>query len=1807
MIAKFKKNVFLVIALLFIDILYTSSVFGKGWVCIVERSSSTELIVLLSTIELNETTEIIDGKSYSRLSIPGGGMTWEAGAPQLPCISESFAIPQGMTTSLTILNSQFKQYINYSICPAPEINFENNNESESTPIFTYHPKSEYYTKNVFFPSVLFNLGQEGIIRSERIGTVTFNPVQYNPQQKILRIYSLIRAAIRFSPAKDNLSKIVTRSLNQQFFRSLFQHILNPEVLNNSIGKSNRPQEPTNSKSLPARRVKIWIQKSGMYSLSVEQLRQSGIDLSLENPRTLSITNQDKEIPLAVEGEEDGKFDSQDRILFYGEAIHGDSSYYNPYTNRNIYWLTWGGTPGNRFKPVRSGVPVIPYASHFWKTIHLEEEAYSFPGLTDSATHISNKVMAEDVYWIALGTGHHIFIYPRIDNLDVNSDSVRIRVRLFGITPLSVSQNKNHRIQILLNDKEVGIADFPGVQEYIFSKSIPRSLANNGINTITIQNILTGANDQVNLDWVEVDYQKLYTADNNALSFSPSPEGKVTFNITNFSEVPDFVFDYNRGLSFIDFTTRQNNSTYSLLFGDTTQSSTIKNYIAVASSGLLAPDSLTLVTTPDLMGTGHQADYLIITHPSLSSSAQAFKERLDKSGKFPNGVFVVSTEEIYDLFNYGIKSPLAIKLFLTNVYKQWSVVPSFAALWGDASWGFDKNLPNKKYEDLVPSYGYPASDNWYVTLDGASDYLPDMYIGRIPVKNNTEGFSYLKKLQEYDKQELMLWHKNILFINGGFNSFEQYSFQSQARLLHENYSGKPPSAMNSIFVNRTSQSIGIDYSHRDEIIQIINNGTLLINSMGHGALNRYDIDYGEPQDLDNEGKYPFMIGMSCNTGGFADPFGSSLAENYLLIEGKGACAYFGTTGWGFIELDNSITDGLFKHLFQDREHHIGLSAAYGLFNLYQQWMPGLDNKSLIFQEVKNLLGQYTVIGDPSLELPIASAPDLAVSPQQIIPENELPTEQDSPLKIKTIIYNKGLYPSDSIKVRVTVERTGQIPILLGEIIRPPFALVDTLTFLWDYAGKLGEYTLKVEIDPENRIAEITKTNNTASKSITISETGIDLLKPLAYQRIAKDSIELMVSLPSTFPGSPAAIYCEIDTSPNFDRPFFQAGPLLEDTAANVIRTRLPYNNKSYLWRARSYNRDMDSFTRWMTSVFTYTTNSEPASWFQDIRSFSQRGLTNHLVTNDGLRLDNHKVVLRAASAGQFDGDYALIEIDDRPVTISGYDTTFQGTFYAQGFMVAAINPITAELLWAINFNTSLWTEHSEGMAQSIQALPVGTIVIAAVKFDGANKLTSSAIDAFHSIGSKSIDRLSVVGSFACIGSKGASVGSIKEQVLSRGEGRAQVTDSITVQYTDGSLVSPEISGSSKWKSLTWEGDFSNRETSFSIDLLGWNKNTNKWDTLRSGLKTNPPLDLSFISPMIYPRIKLRANFSSTDGKNSPELRAWQVDFENSPEYILNYHLVKVTPDTLYPGDPLVATATIKNIGGTSGDSLQCRFSLLDAQNHPVTVYPDISVSAIPSNVYRNVSITIPSILTAGPLKLLATINPDHIIPEISYRNNSGSIPLTIYSDTKAPELNVTFNGITIRNGDYINQQPEILAVITDNSATGVADTSQIKIFIDQQQVSLSQNPDIDIQYSEHTLNKTVRIRYTPLFKSGKHSLRIFVTDRAKNQGTFSIEFLVDDQFRILNVYNYPNPFSRETQFTYNLTQMAELVYIKIYTVAGRLIRTLDNAPGFAGFNSVYWDGSDEEGDRLANGTYFYRLVARNGSQQSSVTEKIVVMR
>ena len=128
--------------------------------------------------------------------------------------------------------------------------------------------------------------------------------------------------------------------------------------------------------------------------------------------------------------------------------------------------------------------------------------------------------------------------------------------------------------------------------------------------------------------------------------------------------------------------------------------------------------------------------------------------------------------------------------------------------------------------------------------------------------------------------------------------------------------------------------------------------------------------------------------------------------------------------------------------------------------------------------------------------------------------------------------------------------------------------------------------------------------------------------------------------------------------------------------------------------------------------------------------------------------------------------------------------------------------------------------------------------------------------------------------------------------------------------------------------------------------------------------------------------------------------------------------------------------------------------------------------------------------------------------------------------------------------------------------------------------------------------------------GNHSLKIKAWDNLNNSSSYSVDFEVIEggKFVIKDVYNYPNPFSNDTYFTFRLSTPSE-IKIKIFTQLGRQIKNIEGILGTNGFNKVYWDGRDEDGDRIANGVYLYKIIAKNFNTDERTEElgKLVMMR
>ena len=120
----------------------------------------------------------------------------------------------------------------------------------------------------------------------------------------------------------------------------------------------------------------------------------------------------------------------------------------------------------------------------------------------------------------------------------------------------------------------------------------------------------------------------------------------------------------------------------------------------------------------------------------------------------------------------------------------------------------------------------------------------------------------------------------------------------------------------------------------------------------------------------------------------------------------------------------------------------------------------------------------------------------------------------------------------------------------------------------------------------------------------------------------------------------------------------------------------------------------------------------------------------------------------------------------------------------------------------------------------------------------------------------------------------------------------------------------------------------------------------------------------------------------------------------------------------------------------------------------------------------------------------------------------------------------------------------------------------------------------------------------------------IEDAARNINEQEFDFNIFKNLKILDYGNYPNPFKTRTWFIYETTKNVEEFKIQIFSSSGRKIRTIDDTNIYedksmieSGYHEISWDGKDDNGDNIANGVYYYRMVAKTNNK--TVTRKGVV--
>lgn len=215
------------------------------------------------------------------------------------------------------------------------------------------------------------------------------------------------------------------------------------------------------------------------------------------------------------------------------------------------------------------------------------------------------------------------------------------------------------------------------------------------------------------------------------------------------------------------------------------------------------------------------------------------------------------------------------------------------------------------------------------------------------------------------------------------------------------------------------------------------------------------------------------------------------------------------------------------------------------------------------------------------------------------------------------------------------------------------------------------------------------------------------------------------------------------------------------------------------------------------------------------------------------------------------------------------------------------------------------------------------------------------------------------------------------------------------------------------------------------------------------------------------------------------------------------------------------------------------------------------------------------------------------------------------DLSGPELDIYFRDMeSFSSGDYVGAHPILVAKIYDEN--GINLTQEVGHTIDL--IVNEQSPLNITSFFAYDRNsyREGKLEYAlPELEQGEHILKIRAWDNLNNPTEQEIVFKIisDEGMVIKNVVNYPNPFSADTYFTFQALNAAGAeVSIKVYTISGRLIYTNKNEIILSdGFQKIWWDGRDNDGDEIANGIYLYKIRLKNGNHSIEKTEKLMILK
>ncbi len=1609
-------------------------------------------------------------------------------------------------------------------------------------------------------------------------------------------------------------------------------------------------------------VKFPISKTGLYRIDSATLGTKFNILTL-NPKNLQLFIKGKEQPLYIFGEADDKININDYVEFYADHLRRDfdslmysqinylPSPYLPLFNDTIYgFLTVNSSTNNLRYQVEtdSTIANYPLGDHYYS-----ELVHSPPSVYNSAPDIQNK-LGDPRYTQNEGRGFDfnkgnsvITPFPNLYTYTATSLPCYLQVNYSGFTS-NLSYAIDHEVSLsyidnLTNTVVLSDSLFYGYQPVRLTYTINNSLIGPSTNfTLTsVANPSFSAFSNITaLHYLNFKYPKqpnLALAPYNTLlvddiagpgkqSFllsnpnAGTTNTMVAYDVTNAKKIPVYVLGGNARVVIPN-------------------SGAQKKVIVSAESSI---NTVTVLLSAnqgqpytDFKATNASNAFVIIYHPNFASAVQSYKIYRQSATGGSHNVITANVLELYDQFGYGVnRHPQSMRNFIRYLHDSLPSKPEYVLLVGK---GVSSNnlVPTTQSLNLVPTMGIPSSDNLLTAgITNSVGSYPEIPIGRLAALSNTEITNYLTKVQQHETTGLAEWKKNVLHFVGGDTPLLTQVLNSYTddykTIIEDTLFGA------KVYTYKKNTTAPVQTTISDSIKNAISQGASLITFFGHGSSAGFDQAIDDPNSYNNSGRYPVVIANSCYSGDIHLAAARSISEQFVFSNQAGSLGFLAVTSYGYPTALHYYT-----HYFYEAIASLQYGKGIGYSVKHANYIASQSNDNGIRYSGLD----FTFHGDPSIKVFTGTQPDYSIQNSDV--KFDLKKSVDS---IGVFIYHKNLSLARHDSFYVKIERffPNNDSVVYLKRIKAPF-FHDSLKFYLpiDFVKGIGLNKFKVRLDQFNETTELTKSNNATMGTVDVFIPGGDIVPVYPYKyAVVPLSSTITLKASTSDPFAPSVRYkFQLDTCDRFTNPINQT---LITSSGGVVewKVNLPYGDSTvYFWRvSKDSILPTDKFV-WKESSFQ--TIGTKKGWSQAHFHQFRNNKFQFVKYNNTLRRFDFNNTLHSIKAKN--GIYPNIS----DVGISYYFDNLVLSNWGcapNGWNIAVFDSISGEpqRVVSVNYpslglgtysncvcvdNQALWV-YSYGanpyiftlpnwktdMENFINSIAPNNYVLAytmggtAATYAQVESYSNSLYTAFESFGSGLIRTTKDTTALIIFGKKGMSPGQAHEVRGITKKDIITLEDSIKTKWNNGYIASDLIGPAYNWKSLHWSlkpFDATPGDTTI-LKVVGI-RNNGQRDTLVSFVKdsTDVLALYNYVDINLYPYIQLVAMMKDNIHRTSPQLRKWQVIYDQAPECALNpLKGFAAINDTLQEGDIAKFKIPIENIGKeTFIDSLVINYWIEDNNKVIHQLAPKLKrANFAPGEVIMD-TLAINSIQYVGNNAVWIDVNPPahpRYQKEQEHFNNIGRLLYKVDKDITNPLLDVTFDGIRILNGDIVSAKPNILISLKDeNKFLALNDTAAFSVYLKSPGQSNSQRIFFvnELSFTPASLpNNSCKINYSPTLSSdGVYELTVQGKDRSANRSgaiEYKIQFEVKNKPTVTSVLNYPNPFSTNTKFVFTLTgsQVPDIFTIQIMTVSGKVVKEitkeeLGNIHIGRNITEYSWDGKDEFGDKLGNGVYLYKVITR----------------